>query len=152
MNPIKQKIVETNYTRFDNYIEKADNKASFLLALNGAILIGIILSSNNQVIKKFILSIIILIVSMIIDFIVIIPRKSKKEFKSCFYYEYVKKLDINSYRGSINSIDSEEKLIEEFLKESREIAIICSKKMYWVFISGILSALGIIVTGIISII
>ena len=53
-------ILEKDMDKFDQYIERADNKANFILTISGAILIAIIFQNkdlfydiDNNIIKKY---------------------------------------------------------------------------------------------------
>lgn len=118
-------VLKNNISRFDTYIEKADNKASFNLALAGAILIAILSSSCEE---KFNVALICLGGSILLSTLVLVPRKSKEEFNSCLYYKSVAKMDYEQYRDGINELD-EDKYKKELLVESKELAKICEKKM-----------------------
>lgn len=132
---MKKQTLEINLERFDNYIEKSDTKASFILAISGAILGAILIeyksiSNNNCIIKIFIVaSIISLLISIIYSMWVIVPRRSINSFKSCFYYKSISEMSIDEYKSYLNTINTEERFKDELANETRELAKICNKKM-----------------------
>lgn len=139
----KLDILEFNINRIDGYIEKADNKGNFLLALNG-IIIGILFSKSTEIlefIKKsqswkftnlfvWVCIISLCITSILFSLLAISPRKSKKQttYKSVLYYKdiaYAKK-----YKRLLNRKTSNDKNIEnEFCTQVVELSKICDKKM-----------------------
>lgn len=124
---VNKDLLDMNIERFDSYIEKADNKASFNLAFIGAVLVGILLN-NGEINEVFMASIVCLIISGCFSAIVLIPRESKGHFKSLTYYKSVKQMQEDSYIDDINSLD-EDNYIKELAKESKELASLCDKKM-----------------------
>lgn len=140
MNKNKELILEKNFERFDYYIEKADNKASFILAFAGALLAAVVFQSNTIVgtikidqLKKIIIyslliTSLLLFITCAFALLVIIPRTPKSTYKSILYFEDVKNM---SEQEVINRVsDDNNYLIEEDI--SKQIIIIantCSKKM-----------------------
>lgn len=149
---MRQALIEKNIERYDNYIEKADNKASFLLAFYGALLIGIILESNtiyteiikNNALRNIFIAILIIEILTIIYSIkssldVIIPRTPKTRnmttsenvaYESLLYFN-----DVKEYYGKddkfIKKLEkcSDQEIIEDMTIQSIELANICSSKM-----------------------
>ncbi|SJX17493.1 Uncharacterised protein [Clostridioides difficile] len=87
--------------RIDYYIEKSDNKASFLLLLNSAI-IGFLFSGKEKIMNHlsisnirclemlfYIVILCIFVISIYFSIMVLKPRNSKieNEYKSIFYYK-----------------------------------------------------------------
>ena len=139
----KLEVLKFNMERIDGYIEKADNKANFLLAFNG-IVIGIIFS-NLKSIMTFISStnfklgtvgfllvlFLCFILSIIFSLLVLFPRKSKdiNGYKSILYYKNISTMSLDDYKQYLNNSGTDEKLLDEFCKQVIEISIICNKKM-----------------------
>lgn len=123
----KKDLLNMNIERFDNYIEKADNKASFNLAFVAAVLIGVLLK-DGEINNLFIPSAICLIISACFSAAVLIPRESKESFTSATYYKSVKKMTDVQYKHSIDSLN-DDIYITELINESKELAGICEKKM-----------------------
>ncbi|WLF70498.1 DUF5706 domain-containing protein [Clostridium septicum] len=132
---MKKEILKINLERFDSYIEKSDTKASFILAISGAILAAVFVeyksvSSNNCILKILLVtSLIFLIMSIIYSMLVIVPRKSISSFKSGFYYKSISEMTTNEYKTYLDEINTEECFEEELFSEVRELAKICNKKM-----------------------
>ncbi|MCW5197969.1 hypothetical protein F1Z41_05135 [Clostridium perfringens] len=84
-------VLDKDMERFDDYIERADNKANFLLTISGALIIAIFFQGNELITKlesseiKFIMFIIIAITifflakTIYFSLQVIIPRTSNKK-------------------------------------------------------------------------
>lgn len=133
-------ILEKDMDRFDQYIERADNKANFILTISGAILIAIIFQNkdlfydiDNNIIKNIIfldsaLVAISLICSIYFSLLVIIPRTSVGTYTSVFYFEDVKYLRNSEFYEKLKNI-SEDEFIEDFSKQVNQLSIIVSKKM-----------------------
>lgn len=139
----KLDILEFNIHRIDGYIEKADNKASFLLALNGAFL-GVVLSESNKILTfitsnenyKIINSLVcfsILILCLISIYFclkTIDPRKSKSKgtYKSILYYRDI--VATEKYKRNLkNKTKNEGILQDEFCIQVKELSKICDSKM-----------------------
>lgn len=139
----KLDILEFNINRIDGYIDKADNKASFLLALNG-IFISIALSQINSVLAFITKYENYKIINSLIYFIIIIlcftsvcfclkvlnPRKSKTSntYKSILYYKDI--AETEKYKKNLNKKTKNIKnLEEEFCIQVKEISKICERKM-----------------------
>lgn len=131
-------VLEKNLERFDFYIEKADNKSSFILALSSALLAGVLLEINSVslcvesllIFKLSVLgSVISLIISIYYSLKTLIPRGNGKNNESCFYFESVSCMDKSEYENKISSLDSEEKLRDALLFETKQLAQICKTKM-----------------------
>ncbi|MFR5264505.1 Pycsar system effector family protein [Clostridium sp.] len=140
-NQIREHL-NLNINRFDNYIEKADNKANFLLALS-TVLIGSTLFSfdnilkltNHNVLKIFLTIALIFInitltISIVYSLRTLFPRtpKSTSSNKSLFYFEDVKKLTKQSFLQKLKNINDELSL-EDFCEQNIQLATICSEKM-----------------------
>lgn len=143
MKEDKLDILKFNINRIDGYIEKADNKANFLLALNG-IIIGIIFSKSPEILR-FIKSnqswkiansifwffiIAFCIASIVFSLLAINPRKSKRQttYKSILYYKDIK--DVKKYIRRFNKkTSSNKKIVNEFCTQVVELSKICDKKM-----------------------
>ncbi|MBW4862150.1 MAG: hypothetical protein KZY55_15715 [Paeniclostridium sp.] len=143
MKESKLDILKFNINRIDGYIEKADNKANFLLALNG-IIIGIIFSKSTEIlefIKKsqswvivnsisWICIITFCIVSIVFSLLAINPRKSKNQttYKSILYYKDI--TDAKVYIRRFNrKTSTDKKIVNEFCIQVVELSKICDKKM-----------------------
>lgn len=159
-------ILEKDMDRFDQYIERADNKANFILTISGAILIAIIFQNkdlfydiDNTIIRNIIfldssIIAISLIFSIYFSLMVIIPRISFDRYTSVFYFEDIKSLKNNEFYEKLKSI-SEDEFIEDFSKQVNQLSIIVSKKMSRVksaYNSLIFSVVGIVILVIINLI
>lgn len=139
----KLDILEFNINRIDGYIEKADNKASFLLALNGAF-IGIILSQLNSILTFITCNENYKIINSLVCFSILIfslfsvhfclktidPRKSKSNetYKSILYYRDI--AETEKYKKNLNKKTKNDDILEnEFCKQVKEISKICDSKM-----------------------
>lgn len=133
----KSWLLEKNLERFDNYIEKADNKASFTLAFGGAVLSFLLVESENIVNQNYILQILILVsgvlifINIVMSLLTILPRKSKANISSCFDYETIENKEISDYKNIVNTSEANEYIDEMFI-QTKELARICSKKMFFV--------------------
>ena len=140
MNEDKKFILEKNLERFDYYIEKADNKASFLLALTGALLVAIAFQSKDvlELVQinylKNLTRILLfstsfgLVLSSWNALSVIMPRTPKNTNQSLFYFESIKDINDTDYITLINSID-ENRIICDLTGQTKQLAKICSTKM-----------------------
>lgn len=143
MDNEKLDILKFNIQRIDGYIEKADNKANFLLVLNVAF-IGVLFTNYTKILNfikqsqswillnTFIwLCIIILcIISIIFCILTINPRKSKPKsaYKSVLYYKDI--TNIKKYKRLLQRKTKNYKTIEsEFCVQVVELSKICDKKM-----------------------
>ncbi|MGG7144370.1 Pycsar system effector family protein [Clostridium nigeriense] len=132
---MKKEVLEINMERFDSYIEKLDVKASFILAIASAILAAILIEyksiSNDNCFLKVLLviSIIFIVISTIFSILVIIPRKSISNFKSCLYYKSVAEMSKDEYKVFLNTINNQESFEKELINETKELANICNQKM-----------------------
>lgn len=166
MDENKKLVLEKNLDRFDYYIEKADNKASFILALSGILLAGIlfqneVLISKNAsqgfkiaVIQLVVISLIALIISDVFALLVIIPRTPKMPVKSTMYFECIKNMEKADYEYLINELD-DIKTTQELINESIELAKICSKKMNHIkssLVSLVIAVIPIIIIIVINLI
>lgn len=157
-------ILEKDMDRFDQYIERADNKANFILTISGAILIAIIFQNkdlfydiNNNIIKNIIfldsaLVAMSLISAIYFSLLVIIPRISRETYTSVFYFEDIKYLKNNEFYEKLKNI-SEDEFIEDFSKQVNQLSIIVSKKMNRVksaYNCLIFSVVGIVILVIIN--
>ncbi|HBF7375507.1 TPA: hypothetical protein KOW93_002395 [Clostridioides difficile] len=131
--------------RIDYYIEKSDNKASFLLLLNSAIIVFLFsgkekimnhLSISNIRCLEMLFYIVILcifVISIYFSIMVLKPRNSKieNEYKSIFYYKEIASLNNEQYKEAFeNAFKDEENLINDALVQIKELSLICDKKMY----------------------
>lgn len=130
--------------RIDYYIEKSDNKASFLLLLNSAIIgfyfrEGKIMNhlsiSNIRCLEMlfYIVILCIFVISIYFSIMVLKPRNSKieNEYKSIFYYKEIASLNNEQYKEAFeNAFKDEENLINDALVQIKELSLICDKKMY----------------------
>lgn len=133
-------ILDKDISRFDEYIEKADNKANFSLTICVAVLVAIIFQNrdlfskiNNQCIEKIMVLDLIfisiaLIASIVFSLLVIIPRFSSDLDKSLFYFEDIKSLGSDSFYNKLKNV-SEEEIIKDLSKQVSISAKICSIKM-----------------------
>ena len=136
----KLKLYEKDIERFDFYIEKADNKASFLLAFEGIVLTllttltnGFLKNMDNSIVKN---TVIILLVVAVVAIVaaavssasVIFPRFSKATGTSVLYYNDVKNLKATEFIERVNSLGEEQKL-KDFAEQAVVLAKICSNKM-----------------------
>lgn len=157
-------ILEKDMERFDQYIERADNKANFILTISGAILIAIIFQNkdlfydiDNNIIKNIIfldsaLVAISLISAIYFSLLVIIPRTSRETYTSVFYFEDIKYLKNNEFYEKLKNI-SEDEFIKDFSKQVNQLSIIVSKKMNRVksaYNCLIFSIVGIVILVIIN--
>lgn len=132
---MKKELLKINMERFDSYIERLDVKASFILAIASAILAAILIEyksiSNNNCILKVLLifSIVFIVISIIFSILVIIPRKSKNNFKSCLYYKSIALMPMDEYKTQLGLINSEEIFEKKLMDETKELANICNEKM-----------------------
>ena len=139
----KLDILEFNINRIDGYIEKADNKASFLLALNGAF-IGIILSQLNSILNLITINQNYKIINSLVCFSILIlclssvhfclktidPRKSKSNgtYKSILYYRDI--VATEKYKKNLNKKTKNEDILQnEFCIQVKELSKICDLKM-----------------------
>lgn len=146
MDSNKLDILEFNINRIDGYIEKADNKANFLLAFNG-IIIGIIFSESTEILsfikrsgtwKEFNTLIWMIMLGLILlsfgfSIYTIYPRKSKSNssYKSILYYNDIR--DLKKYKRLLTyKIKKRENIENEFSKQVVELSHICRKKMWCV--------------------
>ncbi|ALG47754.1 Pycsar system effector family protein [Clostridium perfringens] len=133
-------VLDKDMERFDDYIERADNKANFLLTISGALIIAIFFQGNELITKlesseiKFIMFIIIAITifflakTIYFSLQVIIPRTSNKNEESLFYFESVKKYETGNLSKKIK-LCSEEDIFTDLSKQVSQLAKICSSKM-----------------------
>ena len=133
-------VLDKDMERFDEYIERADNKANFLLTISGALIIAIFFQGNELITKltsseiKFIMFIIIAITifflakTIYFSLQVIIPRIPNKNEKSLFYFESVKKYENDNLIETIKAC-SEEDMFGDLSKQVAQLAKICSAKM-----------------------
>lgn len=133
-------ILDKNMQRFDEYIERADNKANFILTLSGVLIVAsmfqskeIISGVNNGVLKNLIfLDIFIINVSLIFSIVqallVIIPRISKGSYSSLLFFDDVRILKNNEFYNKLRD-EHNEFLVKDMSKQVIELANICSKKM-----------------------
>lgn len=154
-------VLEKDIERFDTYIERADNKANFILTISGVLLVAVIFQSkdlfsqiNNPVIEKlFFLDISIIAISLIgaiyYSLMVIIPRTPSGSYQSMFYFEDVKHLKNNDFYEKLKDT-SEEDLFIDYSKQVNQLAMICSKKMNKIKKSY--SCLTIVIIGLIIIV
>lgn len=159
-------ILEKDMTRFDEYIERADNKANFILTICGVLLVAVlfqskdlVLQNDNQLIKNIVFFVssgisISLIISIYFSLMVIIPRTPCGSYTSLFYFEDVKSLKNNDFYSKLKSM-SEEDMFKDFGKQVNQLAIICSKKMNKIknaYNSLIIAIIGIIILVVINLI
>lgn len=154
-------VLEKDIERIDSYIERADNKANFILTICGVLLVAIIFQSkdllsqiNNSIIEKimFLDSFIIaisLIGAIYYSLSVIIPRTPSGSYSSLFYFEDIKSLKNNDFYKKLKTTSDDDLLID-FSNQVNQLAIICSKKMNNVRKSY--SCLMIVIIGIIIIV
>lgn len=137
MSQSRKEILTKNFERFDFYIEKADNKASFLLAFSGALIGGILLETDKIIninckllsIHLVIFTLISLLVSVVYSLLVIIPRIPKMGIESIMFFKSVQDLTLDEYKCKINNLNNDDKLLNEYENETYELAKICYKKM-----------------------
>lgn len=154
---MKKELLKINIERFDSYIERLDVKASFILAIASAILAAILIEyksiSNNCVLKVLlIVSIVFIVTSIVFSILVINPRKSKNNFKSCLYYKSIAEMSIDEYKIYLSSINSEDIFEKRLLEETKELANICNEKMLKCEKSSFFLVLGLVVILLIAII
>lgn len=138
MNEIE--ILELNMSRYDSYIEKADNKANFILALTSVILVGLVFQSNdilniitNDMLKRISIFILIgisilLIISSCLALNVILPSTKESTVKSIFYFKDVSKYTEEEYKRILKEINTD-KTIDDFRRQVIELGNICTTKM-----------------------
>lgn len=133
----KSWLLEKNFDRFDSYIERADNKGSLILGFSGALLSFLLLEGNKLLTescsKKILILIasICLVISIGLCILTIFPRKGDRSIISCFFYESIAHQDISAYKNNVTNAVNDE-LVEEMFVQTRELAKICSKKMFFV--------------------
>ena len=153
----EREILELNMSRYDNYIEKADNKASFILALTGVLLGGLVFQSNdilniihNNILKKVtifnLMGIsILLIVSSFLALKVILPSTSKSTVKSIFYFNDIVEYTEEEYKKKLQEINNE-KAIDDLRRQVLQLGNICTIKMNSIKLSlQFLLATGILI-------
>ena len=112
----EKELLEYNIDRLDSYIEIADNKANFILALTSVLLVGLIFQSSDivdivnsstlKVISIFVLlgTSILLIISSFFALKVILPRTPKSDVKSIFYFKDIATYNEEEYKNTIKSV------------------------------------------------
>jgi len=154
----KKLILEKNLERFDFYIEKADNKASFILAFAATLIVGILLETDKILSTSYkifvghlvILIIILLITSIIFSLLVIIPRTPRMNIDSCMFFESINDMSLTEYKDKLNNLQDEELINNEMENETYELSKICHNKMINIKISLIFLSVSIIFMTFIS--
>lgn len=138
MNEIE--ILELNMSRYDSYIEKADNKANFILALTSVILVGLVFQSNdilniitNDMLKRISIFILIgisilLIISSCLALNVILPSIKESTVKSIFYFKDVASYTEEEYKRIMKEFD-DNKILADFRRQVIQLGSICTIKM-----------------------
>lgn len=138
MNEIE--ILELNMSRYDSYIEKADNKANFILALTSVILVGLVFQSNdilniitNDMLKRISIFILIgisilLTISSCLALNVILPSTKESTVKSIFYFKDVASYTEEEYKRIMKEFD-DNKILADFRRQVIQLGSICTIKM-----------------------
>ncbi len=142
-NQFKRYILDKNFNRYDFYIEKADEKANFLLAFSGALCVGL-LSQIDTLFSKIphltafyipfliVITISVLLLGATAFFAchVLFPRAPlSRSPQSVFYFNDVRQHKENLSRY-LDLLDQDEtKLIEDMASQNIALASICSEKM-----------------------
>lgn len=156
----KLEIYIKDIERYDFYIEKADNKASFLLAFEGIVLTLITPLANdflrnidssiikNTVMILLVIALIAIVVAAVSSALVIFPRFSKITGTSVLYYNDVKDLKSTELIERISNL-KEEQMLNDFAEQVVVLAKISSKKMVGIRWSlGFLGIAGIFIVAI----
>lgn len=137
----EKELLEYNIDRLDSYIEIADNKANFILALTSVLLVGLIFQSSDivdivnsstlKVISIFVLlgTSILLIISSFFALKVILPRTPKSDVKSIFYFKDIATYNEEEYKNTIKSVLSKNDGVDDLRRQTLQLSKICSNKM-----------------------